>query len=314
MELKNGSISAEVKQLQTFLGVKVDGDFGNDTEAAVKKWQAENGLTANGIVDSITWAKMQPTSTDTSERFYVTNEGLSIETHFLPKGEYKEGPTKKEFLFLHHTAGWDDPYKVISAWDRDNSTIATEFVMGGQSIQGNRDEFDGRVIQAFPKGAYAWHLGKNGSQYMHEHSVGIEVCNFGYLEEGGYHKWDTVKKRKFWIEKTPGKLYTYVGTEAVVSQAVKLAEPFRGYQYWHRYSDEQIENLRQFILFIAERDSIDVRVGLIQEVKKHGAKGFDFNDDAYNGKIKGMWTHTNTRKDKTDMFPQQELLDMLLAL
>jgi hypothetical protein len=27
-----------------------------------------------------------------------------------------------------------------------------------------------------------------------------------------------------------------------------------------------------------------------------------------------MWTHTNTRKDKVDMFPQQELMDMLLSL
>lgn len=314
MLLKKNSKGAEVKQLRTFLGLSVDGDFGPLTEAAVKKWQAENGLSANGIVDSITWTKMQPSSTDTSERFYETNEGLLIETNFLPKGEYKPGPTKKDYLFLHHTAGWDDPYNVINAWDRDNSTIATEFVMGGQSIKGNRDEFDGRVIQAFPQGAYAWHLGKNGSRYMHEHSVGVEVCNFGYLEEGGYHKWDPVKKRKVWVEKTAGKLYTYVGTVAQESQVVKLSKPFRGYQHWHRYSDEQIENLRQFIMFIAERDSIDVRAGLIQEVKKYGAKGFEFNDDAFYGRIKGMWTHTNTRKDKTDMFPQQELIDMLLTL
>jgi hypothetical protein len=27
-----------------------------------------------------------------------------------------------------------------------------------------------------------------------------------------------------------------------------------------------------------------------------------------------MWTHTNTRRDKFDMFPQQELIDMLLSL
>jgi hypothetical protein len=32
------------------------------------------------------------------------------------------------------------------------------------------------------------------------------------------------------------------------------------------------------------------------------------------GKVKGLWTHTNTRKDKVDMFPQQELIDMLLSI
>ena len=210
MLLKNGSRGAEVKQLQTFLGLNADGIFGNGTEAAVKKWQAANGLTADGLVGSKTWAKMQPASTDSSEKFYETSEGLSIETHFLPKGEYKTGPTKKEYLFLHHTAGWHNPYNIVRAWDRDSSTIATEFVMGGPSIKGNSDEYDGRVIQAFPEGAFAWHLGKNGSQHMHEHSVGIEVCNFGYLQEGGYNKWDRVNKRNVWVQKTPGKFYTYV--------------------------------------------------------------------------------------------------------
>jgi hypothetical protein len=53
---------------------------------------------------------------------------------------------------------------------------------------------------------------------------------------------------------------------------------------------------------------------LVEEVRKNGAKGFDFNENAYYGRVKGMWTHTNTRKDKVDMFPQPELLDMLLSL
>jgi hypothetical protein len=314
MLLKNGSRGAEVKQLQTHLGLTADGIFGNGTEAAVKKWQADNGLVADGIVGSKTWAKMEAASTDSTEKFFETAEGLSIETHFMPKGEYKSGPTEKEYLFLHHTAGWHNPYNIIRSWDRDSSTIATEFVMGGPSIKGNGDEYDGRVLQAFPEGGYAWHLGKNGSQHMHTHSVGIEVCNFGYLQEGGYSKWDRVNKKRVWVPKTPGKFYTYVGTEAADSQVVKLSEEFRKHQFWHRYSDEQIESLRQFILFIAERDSIDVRVGLIQEVKKYGAKGFEFNENAFYGKTKGMWTHTNTRKDKFDMFPQQELLDMLVDL
>ncbi len=314
MLLKNGSRGADVKRLQTYLGLTADGIFGSDTEKAVKKWQAENGLKADGIVGDKTWGKMEPTSTDIAENIFETPQDLTIEEHFLPRGEYKEGPTNKEYLFLHHTAGWQNPYNVIRQWDRDSSTIATEFVMGGPSVKGNESEYDGHILQAFPQGAYAWHLGKNGSQHMHTHSVGIEVCNFGYLEEGGYHKWDSVNKKRVWIEKTPGSYYTYVGTEAADSQVVKLSAPFRRHQYWHRYSDEQLKNLRKFILFIAERDGIDVRAGLVQQVKQHGAKGFEFNEDAFYGRIKGMWTHTNTRKDKFDMFPQQELLDMLVGL
>ena len=54
--------------------------------------------------------------------------------------------------------------------------------------------------------------------------------------------------------------------------------------------------------------------GLYKWIKEKGAKGFDFNEDAYYGKVKGLLTHTHTRKDKTDMFPQQELMDMIMTL
>ena len=72
--------------------------------------------------------------------------------------------------------------------------------------------------------------------------------------------------------------------------------------------------MKQWILFIAERDGIDVRAGLPALVKEKGAAAFEFNEDAYYGKVKGTLTHTNTRKDKVDMFPQPELLDMLVSL
>ena len=97
-------------------------------------------------------------------------------------------------------------------------------------------------------------------------------------------------------------------------QIAELKTTFRGSKFYHRYSDKQLLSLKNLILFIAERDDIDVRKGLVQEIKNKGVAGFEFNSDAYYGKVKGMWTHTNTRKDKSDMFPQQELIDMLLSL
>ncbi|MEM8938113.1 MAG: peptidoglycan-binding domain-containing protein [Bacteroidota bacterium] len=293
MLFKIGSQGSEVKKIQTLVGVKADGIYGRNTAAAVARWQEENGLSADGLVGTRTWEAMFPASTDGSERSFKTDNGLHIENYFLSKGEYKPGPTEKEFLFIHHTAGWHNPYKVIDGWERDKrGEIATEFVIGGQSVKGNSDEYDGLVLKAFPREGYAWHLGKNGSQYMHTHSVGIEVCNFGWINEGK----------------------TYAGTRVVVEQLVHLAVPFRGYDTWHRYSEEQIESLRKLILFVAERDNINVREGLVSEIKAKGHKGFEYNEDAFYGRIKGLWTHTNIRKDKYDMFPQEELLQMLVEL
>ena len=293
MVLKIGSRGKEVKELQEFLEIGADGIFGKGTETSVKKWQSSNGLSADGIVGPATWDVMGLATTDSSEQTYTTENGLIIERHFLPSGEYKVGPTNKEYVFLHHTAGWHNPFKCIDQWGRDSrGAVATEFVLGGPSIKGNDNEYDGKMVQAFPEGGYGWHLGKNGSQHMHTHSVGVEVSNFGYIKDGK----------------------THAGTTAHESQIVELDKPFRGHKTWHRYSDAQIKALHKWILFIAERDNIDVRAGLPSLIKEKGADAFEWNEDAYYGKVKGLWTHTNTRRDKTDMFPQQELMDMLVGL
>ena len=295
MLLKEGSRGQEVVELQQALGIDDDGVFGAGTRAAVESYQQKNGLIVDGIVGPQTLAAIREANvtTDNSEKVYSPYQGLLVNKYFLPKDEYREGPTQKEYLFLHHTAGWNNPYRTVDGWAKDDrGAIATEFVLGGRSVRGDDDRYDGELVQCLPEGGYGWHLGKNGSQYMHTHSVAIEVCNFSYAVDGR----------------------TYVNTAIAAEQLVTLPEPFRGHSQWHAYSDKQIETLRLFILWMAERDSIEVRDGLVAEIKKKGAKAFEFNEDAYNGKIRGMWTHTNTRKDKFDLFPQTNLIDMLLSL
>jgi putative chitinase len=58
MLLKLGSQGEDVKKLQVKLGVDPIGNFGPKTEAAVKSWQSQNGLTADGIVGAGTWSKL----------------------------------------------------------------------------------------------------------------------------------------------------------------------------------------------------------------------------------------------------------------
>jgi peptidoglycan hydrolase-like protein with peptidoglycan-binding domain len=65
--LKIGSTGAAVRELQTKLqtlrydigAAGADGSFGPSTETAVKKFQSQNGLTADGIVGSATWAALE---------------------------------------------------------------------------------------------------------------------------------------------------------------------------------------------------------------------------------------------------------------
>ena len=119
------------------------------------------------------------------------------------------------------------------------------------------------------------------------------MCNYGYVRADGT---------------------TYTGQKVDKSQIITLPEPFRGYTTWQRYSDGQLETLKKLILYVGERDNIDMHEGLYKLIKKNGAMAFEYNQDAFDGKIKGLLAHSNVLKTKFDCFPQQELIDMILSL
>jgi len=295
---RNSTDRAMVRQIQQALGITADGVFGPKTEQAVIKFQSQNNLVADGVVGRKTLEVLGILDSSLDSVLAIkTSNGLNIIRHHLPENEYikSETPILNEYLFLHHTAGWENPYKVIDDWGRDSrGKIATEFVIGGQNIRTGDAKYDGEVVQAFPEGCQGWHLGNTGSFYMNRHSVGIEVCNFGHLTDD---------------------LKTYVGTKALESQVVKLKEPFKTYTNWHKYSDAQLEALKKLIVHVGNRDKIDITTGLVEWIKKDGVqKAFDFQEKAFRGEIKGLLNHTNVRKDKNDCFPQDELVDMLLTL
>jgi hypothetical protein len=323
MELiKKGSKGIVVGTWQEFLKnlnlykYSIDNDFGNLTHNATIKFQTINGLFADGIVGKNTWNKAYELgiiTTDEMEEPIVPEDfNLSIKKALMPKDEYYTTMEKKEWLFLHHTAGWNNPFNTISNWANDNrGRVATEFVLGGQKITDGNTEFDGVIAQAFENNGYGWHLGI-GNNIMHRASVGIEVCNFGFLYLGGYYK--NVNGIRTWIKGKANNFYTYVGTEVLDNQVTELKKEFRGHKYWHKYSDKQIKKLKSLIQFIGERNDIDVRKGLPQLIREKGADAFDVCDVSMCQNTKGLWSHTNVRTTKVDMFPQEELIDMLLSL
>ena len=204
------------------------------------------------------------------------------------------GKYKNDYIILHHTAGHDDPKAVIDCWAKDSlGKVATEFVVGGKRCFDGRNTFDGQIVRAYPEGNQGYHIGASGSSYMNIHSVGIELCNMGWVKNGK----------------------TYTNSLVRPDQIVSLKEPFRGYINWHKYTTKQIEVLRDLLLYIANRDNIDLHTGIYKWIKTEGAtKAFDFHQDAYSGKVKGLITHANIRKDKFDVSPQPELIDMILTL
>lgn len=291
---KRGSIGEQVRQIQKALGIQADGIFGKGTEDAVKKFQQENGLTVDGKVGPKTLEKLMSNMDTDLSPIIKPGTVLDIENYYLPKNEYISGKYNNDYIVLHHTAGWDNPKQVVDSWAKDSlGKVATEFVIGGQRCTDGRSIYDGKIVRAYPEGNQGYHIGTSGSSYMNTHSVGVELCNMGWVKNGK----------------------TYTNSIIRPDQIVSLKEPFRGYIGWHKYTTKQIEVLRDLLLYIANRDNIDLHTGIYKWIKTEGAiKAFDFHQDAYNGRVKGLITHANIRKSKYDVSPQDNLIDMILTL
>ena len=303
MILKRGDRGEAVKAIQEKLGLGADGIFGSQSEAAVKEFQRSKGLEADGVVGAATASMLgvsleEYLTTDTQDRVVTTTEGLSIQKHYLDKDEYKAGPTEKFYVFLHHTAGGHDPHATIRNWNNDTrGSIATQFVVGNKSTRGDIGH-DGEVVECFTDEGWAYHLGKSNSKLLHPHSIGIEICNYGWLEERG------------------GKFYTYVDSVVPDDQVCDLGFEFRGRRHYHAYTEAQLESVSKLLKEIGRRHpQVNLDLGLAEWLAaQNSGEAFDFKDDACNGAVRGLLTHTNTRPDKSDCSPQPLLVDLLRSL
>ena len=143
---------------------------------------------------------------------------------------------------------------------------------------------------------------------MHSHSLSIEICSAGYLKKKG------------------DKFYTWFNEEVHPSQVAELDQEFKGYKYYQKYSDKQVRSLKALLMLLADKHGIDLQTGLIKrlkptfDIKDEGSrsrkqfKAFDYDEQACQGKITGLLSHGNVRKDKSDLFPQTEIIAMLKSL
>lgn len=302
MEIKFGSTGNKVEHIQRALGLEVDGDFGRLTEAAVKSFQNKNGIYPSGIVDYDTYELLftLDISTDLEESKNNLPSNYKITLNLLPKSEYIPEVTKKTSICLHHTAGWDNPYKTIEHWDNDKrGRIGTHYVIGGINPATGIDEFDGTILQAIPDDSWAFHLGISSiNKKLEKSSISIELCNFGYLEKRG------------------GDFYTWAGQKVHPDFVIELNKKFRGRKYWLSYSKKQIEALQALLIYLSDKHSIDLKKGLNSFLKtesEYEALGYK-EDVLYSNQFEGLYSHTHVRRDKFDVYPHPDLIKMIKGL
>ena len=304
----------DVRFLQTklkeygFFNNKIDAYFGQNTLVSVVNFQKSLNIKADGIVGLQTWSQIihfyanKNRTKILSEKVeiketasFVGLDGLKIYDNLLSDEEYYKEETSKNTIWLHHTAGGSRPDWTIGGWEKDfQKDEAGNVVLDGhgnpEPLRVGTQFVIGRKSSTTDDKFWAYHLGvSKNSRNLNSRSIGIEICNYGPLTLG--------KGEVF---------YNYVNKPIKESEVVELSKPFRGYQYWEKYTDLQLENLRKLILHLSNKWGIQYEKGIYNE------NWFEYSDRWFT--TGGLRTHTQVRRDKFDLFPQPELIQVLNSL
>jgi len=209
-----------------------------------------------------------------------------INVDFEPD-QYVPRETKKTQICLHHTVSPNNSIKGdVATWRRDKKRIATCIIIGD----------DGTPYQLFSSKYWGYHLGIKQSffkkfnlpyQLLDDNCIGVEIDSAGGLT------------------KKNGKWYDVYGYHIPNDEVIEYTEGYMGYYAFQKYTDEQIETVKELLLFWHDRYNIPL---------DYNDDMWDISKNALSGKP-GIWTHTSYRGNtKSDCHPQQELINMLKNL
>lgn len=201
--------------------------------------------------------------------------------------EYFQVEKPKKQIVLHHTVSPEGVGGDINWWLKDKKRIATCIIVA----------HDGTIHQVFSSKYWAYHLGLDNYHFSRQNlryknlnhtTIGIEIDSFGGL------RWD--KEEKCWR--------SVYGHKVEDSKVQEYPEGYRGFYAFEKYTTEQIQAVKDLLLFWHERYNIPVHYNSdMWDVSKNALKG-----------VPGVYTHTSYRYDKSDCHPQPELIEMLKSL
>ena len=215
----------------------------------------------------------------------------------FPENQYINESTAKKQVYLHHTVSPNNAQSVANYWESTQERVAVSILVAQ----------DGTICQLYSSDKWAYHLGLSTDifkqynipyQSLDRISIGIEILSLGALSMAANGKWypaiwDSVNKKV-----APN---TKCG---VIQNVQQYEEGFRGYFGFERYTDEQIESVRQLLCYWNKTHNIPL---------DYNADMWDISPRALSGTA-GIFTHVSVRKDKSDCHPQPELIEMLQNL
>jgi N-acetyl-anhydromuramyl-L-alanine amidase AmpD len=299
-----------------FFNEKIDGNFGQNLLVSVTNFQRVIGTKADGVVGSITWNKLKnygkPVLAQNEMPYdvsYSNQNGLIIYDYSLSSDSYYQENIKKETIWLHNTGGGSRPDWSVNGWEKEfernisgdfvldqngkinQLKVGVSYIIGRKSSSTDEKLWDGKILNTFDDKYWAYHLGINNNQSLdlNSKSIGVEFCNYGPLTLG-----------------VDGRFYNSVNKLVNEKDVVKLDRPFRGYDYFEKYTESQLNSARSLLIYLINKYGIKI------EGKIYNENWFNYNTIYHtNG---GIRSHSHIRNDVFDIFPQKEMIQMLNSL
>jgi hypothetical protein len=206
---------------------------------------------------------------------------------------------RKTQIILHHTAG--------HAGQGPEGTIATAQQWASRTDQVSTHtviSFDGYVDILFPDEYY----GNNTGASYNLRTLGIEIQSLGWCyQDGSVVRADASKDI----------LPPYLGDNIGYIEAVDKfgnPKPYKNHQYYQAYTTAQIEATITTTLNWIRKHNIPFSYDY--DILFPGITGADFDNSKkiWKSGTPGVYTHNSMRPDKSDIFPQREILVALRNL
>lgn len=179
---------------------------------------------------------------------------------------YRKDEIKKLSICLHFTVGYIK--SDTTALSTKDNYVSVSYVV----------DRCGRIYEMFPDTMWSYHLGSGtvgGNGAMSKQAIGIEISNYGPLKSSGDSLIDIYNHE--YCKKSETDYY--------------YEQNFRGYEYYASMTDEQINAVAALVKYLGRKHDIPMNF------KPDDAL---FASDAEAQAFKGIFYHTNVRKDKYD--------------
>lgn len=210
---------------------------------------------------------------------------MKIIQDILPKDQYVGEVTKKTQIVLHHTVSGVGVQGDINWWKTDKGRVGTHFIISRK----------GEVYQMLPLENWIYHLGLTNKNFssvglpyknLDSCSIGIELDSYGWLKRDANGGFLTGYKTAFPSTIKPVNVH------------------YRGFTFYEDYYEEQVSALKELLVYLSQTYKIPLTFD--QSI-------FEINKKALSG-VSGVYSHSSYRPDKTDVYPNERLINMLKTL